>query len=150
MQHSIGCYKPRCFVVIACWGCCKPCYFGFFPLILTILGVDNHLRLPLSAFSLRLTRLTDDVDCVMMNFFVRHVAADACGSLRFFLCKVSAGGILQVPLRYYCRKFRHAFLICRANKVFQNFPCNSLHLHAFSLQLFYARKNYKERPGAKH
>ena len=41
-------------------------------------------------------------------------------------------------------------VICQANKVFQNFPCNSLHLHAFSLLLFYARKNYKERPGAKH
>ena len=38
----------------------------------------------------------------------------------------------------------------KQNVVFHNFPCNSLHLHAFSLLLFYARKNYKERPGAKH
>lgn len=38
----------------------------------------------------------------------------------------------------------------KQNVVFRNFPCNSLHLHDFSLLLLYARKNYKERPGAKH
>ena len=89
-------------------------------------------------------------DVWLCQFFAFGMLDFSCSfsrrGFRFFLCKVSAGGILQVSVAtpYSCTKITAAFLILNKIRYSMIFVGNSLHLHTFSLPTYEANVKIKK------